>query len=371
MIHSSTQMEVGSWASDYLFNLPNGVNPFDGRWHHVVATFDGTNLTYYFDGNSLGTMPASFSTVLSAAGLTIGSSTGGGFTYSGALDEVAVYNTVLSATQVQANYNAATGSSSTPVPTSSNTPGPPPANTTTPTSTATSGPSPTPTNTPVPGSYVGTILGDSPLVYYRLDETGGTTAADSSGHGYTGTYTARATLNQPGATSDGDGAISVSGQAVSGGAATALPSGTAARSVEVWFKTTAPPSSPYGSALVSWGTETTTQMFALKVYSATQMKLTNWTNAYLFAVPAGANTLDGQWHDVVATYNGSTATIYYDGQSLGTQAVNFNTVDSAIGLVLGAQTGQNDTPFVGALDEVAVYNTVLSATQVQAHYHAR
>jgi hypothetical protein len=241
----------------------------------------------------------------------------------------------------------------------------------TPTSTATSGPSPTPTNTPVPGSYVSTILGDSPLVYYRLDEAGGITAADSSGHGYNGAYTSRATLNQPGATSDGDSAIGVSGQAVTGGAATALPSGTAARSVEVWFKTTATPSSPYGSALVSWGAETSTQMFSLKVYSATQMKLTNWTNAYLFAVPAGANTLDGKWHYVVATYNGTSATVYYDGQSLGSKAVSVNTVDSAIGLVLGAQTGNNDTPFVGSLDEVAVYNTALSAAQVLAHYNAR
>jgi hypothetical protein len=208
-------------------------------------------------------------------------------------------------------------------------------------------------------------------VYYRLDEASGSTATDSSGNGYNGTYTARATLGQPGATSDGDAALSVSGQAVTGGAANALPSGTAPRSVEVWFKTTATPSSPYGSALVCWGTESTNQMFCLKVYSATQMKLTNWTNSYLFAVPSGANTLDGKWHDVVATYDGTTATIYYDGQSLGSQAVSFNTVRSSVGLVLGSQTGNNDSPFNGSLDEVAVYNTVLSATQVQTHYNAR
>ena len=149
------------------------------------------------------------------------------------------------------------------------------------------------------------------------------------------------------------------------------PAAPLPRAVEVWFKTTATPSNPYGSALVCWGTESSNEMFCLKVYSATQMKLTNWTNAYLYSVPSGANTLDGQWHHVVATYDGTNATIYYDGQSLGSQAVSFNTVNSAIGLVLGSQTGNDDSPFNGSLDEVAVYSKVLSAAQVQAHYTAR
>lgn len=46
--------------------------------------------------------------------------------------------------------------------------------------------------------YSDLVLADDPLVYYKLDETTGTTAIDSSGNGNDGTYTGGVTLNQDG-----------------------------------------------------------------------------------------------------------------------------------------------------------------------------
>lgn len=46
--------------------------------------------------------------------------------------------------------------------------------------------------------YRQTVLNDGQAGYWRWDETSGTTAADASGNGRTGTYTAGFTLNQPG-----------------------------------------------------------------------------------------------------------------------------------------------------------------------------
>ena len=43
------------------------------------------------------------------------------------------------------------------------------------------------------------MLADSPLAYWRLGETSGTTAADSSGNNRSGSYLASPSLNQPGA----------------------------------------------------------------------------------------------------------------------------------------------------------------------------
>ncbi len=48
-------------------------------------------------------------------------------------------------------------------------------------------------------SYSATVLQDSPLAYWRLGETSGTTAADSSGANRSGSYLASPSLNQPGA----------------------------------------------------------------------------------------------------------------------------------------------------------------------------
>ena len=50
---------------------------------------------------------------------------------------------------------------------------------------------------PVSSGYFDLVMSHSPLGYWRLGETSGTTAADSSGNGRNGTYTGTYTLNRP------------------------------------------------------------------------------------------------------------------------------------------------------------------------------
>lgn len=181
-------------------------------------------------------------------------------------------------TYIGETHFVVTMSTPTPTPTATVTPTPTAGTTVTPTPdpTATATTTVTPTSTPTGGSpYSTAVLADSPVVYYRLDESSGATANDISGNGNNGTYTSNAVLNQSGATSDGDTAISGNGRTLINGGGSILPTGSTSRSVEVWFKTTATPSSPYGSTLVAWGTESSNEMFALKVYSSTMLKLTN------------------------------------------------------------------------------------------------
>jgi hypothetical protein len=54
--------------------------------------------------------------------------------------------------------------------------------------TGTASPTPSPTPSPVPGTYDATVMSYAPYAYYRLDETSGTVAIDSSGNGRNGTY---------------------------------------------------------------------------------------------------------------------------------------------------------------------------------------
>lgn len=85
-------------------------------------------------------------------------------------------------------------------------------------------------------NYSSTILGDSPKVYYRLDETGCCTASDSSGNGYSGTYASSGiTYAAAGAlTGDSDAAITTSSSSAAVSRHDSfLPSGAAARTVEV------------------------------------------------------------------------------------------------------------------------------------------
>src|SRR5206468_336504 len=89
--------------------------------------------------------------------------------------------------------------------------------------------------TALAASYSSTVLADSPLVYYHLDETSGLTAADSSGNGVTGTYASSSiTYHVVGAlVGDSDTAITTTynGAAFSASSAT-LPS-TGSRTVEL------------------------------------------------------------------------------------------------------------------------------------------
>ena len=63
-----------------------------------------------------------------------------------------------------------------------------------------------------PSGYRDAVLADAPLAYWRLGESGGATAADSSGNGRIGTYVNAPTLGSPGLLpSDADTSVTFNG----------------------------------------------------------------------------------------------------------------------------------------------------------------
>jgi hypothetical protein len=70
------------------------------EWHHIAATYDGQIFKCYIDGELgdeweyAGTMP------INDASLTIGQRSRGGYFFSGMIDEVAIYNHVLTADEI-------------------------------------------------------------------------------------------------------------------------------------------------------------------------------------------------------------------------------------------------------------------------------
>lgn len=79
----------------------------------------------------------------------------------------------------------------------------------------------------------------------------------------------------------------------------------------------------------------------------------------------------GTWSHMVVTWDGpnSTATMYINGENVGSATGTFkaNTAANPPSLSVGSyDTGSN--PFVGAVDEVAIYKKVLTEAQITAHY---
>jgi hypothetical protein len=91
------------WASAATVSITNA-SP-TSTWQHVAFTYDGTNITTYFNGvKTVSTAAASFTS--SANPLYIGSdTTSGGRNFNGLIDDVRIYNRALSAAEIQSIYN--------------------------------------------------------------------------------------------------------------------------------------------------------------------------------------------------------------------------------------------------------------------------
>ena len=87
---------------------------------------------------------------------------------------------------------------------------------------------------------------------------------------------------------------------------------------------------------------------------------------------------DGEWHHVVGTWAGGTSVpdIYVDGAldngSSNSQGTGTSTASFGFAMFIGARNLRDtaDFHFNGQIDEAALYDKVLSAARIEAHYNA-
>lgn len=169
---------------------------------------------------------------------------------------------------------------------------------------------------------------------------------------------------------DGDTAVQLTGGYVTSnylnptGSDSYLPQGGASRSVEFWVKTT----SLVSSAIVSYGGVTgASPNFIVGVnngYTAVSgYDGFSWVQGPTFVA-------DGQWHHIVVAFSGPrNFVIYTDGVPSGILSTfaDINTVPGIINIG-GVWVGWDS--LAGSIDEVAIYNYVLSDEQVETHWAA-
>jgi hypothetical protein len=230
-------------------------------------------------------------------------------------------------------------------------------------------------------SYRTEILADNPTAYWRLGEAAGATAAADEKAVAPGTPAGGVTFGQGGALPyDGNTAALFDG--TNGKITTAYTPafGTGAVSIEAWFKTTVRPARQYlldfkSDATAESGMNIATNgtgQIVVKVISATTAQTLN-------SVRTGLD--DGGWHHVVAVlerlFDGvnDRVKIYLDGVLDSTPFTYVGSAGNITGIrpvVLGTDNSFTAGTFwTGSLDEVAIYGTALTATQVAAHYANR
>jgi len=224
-------------------------------------------------------------------------------------------------------------------------------------------------------TYASTVMADGPNAYWRLGETSGTVAVDSTANANNGTYAGGVTLNQPGAiANDPNGAVLLNG--TSGYAVAPSSTGlnlTGALSVEAWVKWSATASTAQNVINKGDGATAAGTAFHLAYVPCSGCGLGLYTfigNGYVCACQASPLPA-GQWFHLVGTRSASGQLAFYVNGVLVASANDggaaLNSVASGVGV--GASGGA--TGFLnGSIDEAAVYPVALSAAQVSNHFQA-
>ncbi len=143
LYYDSTGNNSGGQVFDFRMYTHVGLNrsltingggaPVAGAIYHVVVGYDGTNGFMYVNGTLISKAPSPGYTPNVDGNFTFGTRNDLAFTFSGNIDEVALYTNILSASDITAHY--ANGSSASPA-----------------------------------VDYGSLVLAQHPLLYYRLDE---------------------------------------------------------------------------------------------------------------------------------------------------------------------------------------------------------
>ncbi len=319
------------------------------QWYHYVVTYDGTNSMTYVNGSVIMTAsspnsPDTWSPLAIGAGKWNGGPIGGIRWFNGGEDEVAIYTNVLSTGDINNHYQAG-------VTTGSN--------------------------------YMQTVLTDNPLLYYRMDNAG---------------FIAPNVLACPEAINYGSAPVNgvYSQGTVPGGltgpAIATLGSQSLAAPINGVFSCV---DAGYDPSFNPTGTQPFTAMSWFKTYPADGRVQTimghggktswainlNGTNG-LLVWNSGAGSVnstrvynDGNWHQVVGVYSGTTNYLYVDG-ALNNSAAS---VGSVVGntnddVYLGGDpdftlVGNNEQYFAGAIAQAAFFTNALSAAQISKIYN--
>jgi uncharacterized repeat protein (TIGR01451 family) len=216
-------------------------------------------------------------------------------------------------------------------------------------------------------AYNSLIAADGAVAYWRLGESSGTTVTDSRGTN-TGTYVGAPQMGVAGAL-NGDPNTAVTFPAASAYAsipdANALDFGNGPFTVEFWYKASTPNTLRF---LLSKGSQ-----FNVYMNGTGNLTVDNDNTAAVQVGPGmgiGADTTN--WHHYAITRAGSGPTgmkIYQDGVDVTNFASDQTFSSNSMPLSIGRYY-DGSFPALGTLDEVALYNKVLTSAQINSHYAA-
>jgi len=313
-------------------NQTNGMPNMEietGLYKHFVLAYDGTTLRGYENGTEVYSAAATWPSLAGAQVFQMGRADNFGNVD---LDDVAVYNTAMSAGTAQSHFRC--------------------------------------------GQRYRDVVMDTPNLqsYWRMGETAGGVAFDTKST-YDGTYVGPPTLGQPGAlTVAGDVAPdfdSLNDYMTVGDIYSYA--GTANFTVETWINRNTLRETGYRWIVGKDTTVAPRDGWHLIIEANTQRpQFARWANGTSNVAAGTTATAAGTWYHLVGTYDGTSVRLYVNGVlESGAVASSVSMIDTTYPFRVGAIGGTGQGKFGGVIDEVAVYGRALSATEVKQHYDAR
>ena len=225
-------------------------------------------------------------------------------------------------------------------------------------------------------AYQSSIEQAGPSAYYTLADST-SILADSGPSKLNGTYGALVRLGaQTFDARSGPAAVFPGGSQYSDGAVARVSIAPALQpqqlSIEAWITPSVVNTTEFFAPIVSYGSEDAGQPYVLQV--SPQNTANFWTKTDMGSAQVQGSTYlsAGQTYHIVVTDNGSQIALHVNGRLDGTASghgypsyTNLLNCGLTIG---GAAQSMNRAIFNGAIDDVAVYSTALSASTIAAHY---
>ncbi|MGP5680072.1 PKD domain-containing protein [Glutamicibacter arilaitensis] len=338
---NSGRLHFGTWLG-WAATVSSSASYNDGQWHQLTATLGQAGMHLYVDGLKVAERTDVSSGQAYSGMWRIGGDNLSGWpnqpsskTFDGELDEVAIFNEQIDAAAVLQLFQSTGRTADIPEP---------PAD-----------------------AYGIAVYGDEPQMYWRLDETGGNVATDSTIARNDGTINGPVRYAEDSAIGHGTSlGFGQSDAAVVSNRAVQNPT---VFSTEAWFRTT----TGNGGKIIGFGNAASglSSSYDRHVYMRNDGTL-------VFGVYTGAENLvttgraynHGDWHHLVATLSGEGMKLYVDGALTGTNPQTAAEPFNGYWRIGGDRvwSGASSAWFDGEIDEAAVYARALSQAEVNEHY---
>ena len=298
------------------------------QWYHIAGVRVGNNPAdwkLYINGTEVTDTsygnPLTAVTVSNSANFRIGGRGLAAYSFDGLIDDLKVYNTARTADQIMADY----------------------------------------------------LQGPSPIASYDFEEGSGTTLYDKSGQGYNGAITAGASngfvKGKAGRSYDFDGANTTI--PVAEFSNSALQSGF---TISAWIKPDSVGETA-GRIIDKTGDRNGLNgfYFIVSIFGGGTGHIRSNINNGIAANSALSSIVYGVWqHALITITSGGVVNIYLNGVLSGTANQNTNPVSqitTANPLTIGNRSSATDRTFDGAIDDLKVYNYVLTPWQIAQEYN--